>query len=444
MKIIRNIIKSQSAPQNKNELWLRDGVLYEYTNTGWKPLTQSGITSNNNKKRDEFTNTVAGFDLIPEIITDQTTFDIVTKNEYPPSLTTVARAYSEPDPGEAQEYATHPKIHYASYGNIVLFQPGDTILVQGVYGYEPDGITQAMHELILYVISEEAYQTNERRVQVRTLNGKKIDNFYNCLPSISRGAVLTRMGKTYSEGHIEDEEYIINNTTDIYDPQYSSSSNVCQYFVSVLHEDESQINGPITDKTILNEEEKRVLQDFLLGRNKSLLFGQYHEHDENDDDDFPNMCNGLWYQAGKEYAYGDDGFTKEAVVELTREMFAYTTSTNTTKILVCGSELFSYFNQLDYTQIVYQNNTSVDYGMVIATLNTGFGNIILIYNTTFDECGMEPYGLSLDLSDVVKYTKTPLNGVFTTDENDDKVLVLSEESCIVMHHPRWHMRIVKM
>ncbi len=63
-----------------------------------------------------------------------------------PTLTTMSQAYSEPDDGEATTDSTRPIIHTA---NDEIFDASDTILVQGTYGYEPDGVTQSMLSLYL-------------------------------------------------------------------------------------------------------------------------------------------------------------------------------------------------------------------------------------------------------------------------------------------------------
>jgi len=47
MKNIRNIIEQKYPPENPNDLWMKDNVLYKSTHKGWAPLTAGGGLSTN-------------------------------------------------------------------------------------------------------------------------------------------------------------------------------------------------------------------------------------------------------------------------------------------------------------------------------------------------------------------------------------------------------------
>ena len=47
MKNIRNIIEQKYPPENPNDLWMKDNVLYKSTHKGWTPLTADGGSSTN-------------------------------------------------------------------------------------------------------------------------------------------------------------------------------------------------------------------------------------------------------------------------------------------------------------------------------------------------------------------------------------------------------------
>ena len=47
MKNIRNIIEQKYPPENPNDLWMKDDVLYKSTHKGWTPLTAGGGSSTN-------------------------------------------------------------------------------------------------------------------------------------------------------------------------------------------------------------------------------------------------------------------------------------------------------------------------------------------------------------------------------------------------------------
>ena len=47
MKNIKNIIEQKYPPENPNDLWMKDNVLYKSTHKGWTPLTAGGGSSTN-------------------------------------------------------------------------------------------------------------------------------------------------------------------------------------------------------------------------------------------------------------------------------------------------------------------------------------------------------------------------------------------------------------
>ena len=219
-----------------------------------------------------------------------------------PTLTTMSQAYSEPDDGEATTDSTRPIIHTA---NDEIFDASDTILVQGTYGYEPDGVTQSMQELVLYVLSRDT--TNGLRVQA--VNGKKIGSVEGCLPSISRGAVLIRMGRAATE-------------LDVMSPQFEAlphkASQFCQIFKMQVEESTMQKLANKEVDWTMNDQEEAAVYDMRLGMEKSFLFGVKARVWDNNKKENVMLTGGIWHQAGKEYAYGDDGFTQETIIDLMR------------------------------------------------------------------------------------------------------------------------------
>ena len=337
-----------------------------------------------------------------------------------PTLTTMSQAYSEPDDGEATTDSTRPIIHTA---NDEIFDASDTILVQGTYGYEPDGVTQSMQELVLYVLSRDT--TNGLRVQA--VNGKKIGSVEGCLPSISRGAVLIRMGRAATE-------------LDVMSPQFEAlphkASQFCQIFKMQVEESTMQKLANKEVDWTMNDQEEAAVYDMRLGMEKSFLFGVKARVWDNNKKENVMLTGGIWHQAGKEYAYGDDGFTQETINDLMREA------------LIGGSELIGYLNKLDYNRVITASDTVTKWGIDFTELRSKFGTLYVLLSEVFDECGMESAGMIIDPEYLQKYTHVPfsaetLNLKASGVRNVDAT-VLTEASCLVLRYPKAHMRIIKM
>ena len=103
--------------------------------------------------------------------------------------------------------------------NDEIFDPTDTILVQGVSGYSSNGAEEDSQELMLYVMS----RTNDG-ITVKAVNGPTVDGVPNCFPNIPSGVNLVRMGRAASE-------------LDVQSPQFEAlptkSRNLCQIFKGI-------------------------------------------------------------------------------------------------------------------------------------------------------------------------------------------------------------------
>ena len=97
--------------------------------------------------------------------------------------------------------------------NDEIFDPTDTILVQGTPGYDAG---ESTHDLMLYVLSRD-----NNGVTVMAVNGPTVQGVENCIPDIVEGTTLVRMGRAASE-------------LDVQSPQFEAlphkSRNLCQIF----------------------------------------------------------------------------------------------------------------------------------------------------------------------------------------------------------------------
>ena len=88
--------------------------------------------------------------------------------------------------------------------NIDMFEVSETMLVRGVLGFEPDGVTPSSQDIVLYVVSK---STSENYLEAVSPNGKTVDGFTNCIPTIPTGTMLVRMGRAAGELDVQTAQF---------------------------------------------------------------------------------------------------------------------------------------------------------------------------------------------------------------------------------------------
>lgn len=131
-----------------------------------------------------------------------------------PTTAEVATEYVEPAAGSATADDTRITL---STSNDEMFDVSDTILVQGVYGYDASGTKQSNEELVLYVVSRD----DNNGMKVQAVNGKKIGDVEGCVPSIDEGTPLIRMGRAATE-------------LDVMSPQFEALPQKAQQYCQIF------------------------------------------------------------------------------------------------------------------------------------------------------------------------------------------------------------------
>ena len=327
------------------------------------------------------------------------------------TLTTMKKSYTEPS---TQSVTVDNQVATIVTEDDNMFSMGDTINVQGVQGYESDGITVSNRELILWVESCDA--TNGLRV--RAVNGKKIGNVENCVPAITRGAVLTLMGKALL--HPTD---VIDNT-DIGTVRHVSSC-FQNFKIQTSKSDAEDISVTLKQAEDIAVSRMKELQErnYLFGVGPGVPMTE----------PIPT-ADGIWGYAGSNFVYDDDGFEeaygKSTLLSITKEAFAYASNNSKPLYLFGGAELIY--------GIQKANNGNI--------IENCFGKIIVYYYPTFDSIGFDGCGIVLDPDGLKKYVKAPLTRTQVEDiENDDIIVSYTESSCLIYDkHPKTIMRITKV
>ena len=347
-----------------------------------------------------------------------------------PTSTLLSESYTEGD-GVSAGGGT-PKVRLTTE-NDDIFDASDTILVQGVQGYEADGTTPSESELVLYVAGRDV----SNGLMVMAVNGKTVNGVPGCVPSLEEGVTLIRMGRAASE-------------LDVQSPQFEAlphkQQNYCQIFKMQVEQSTLQ---RLANKEVgwsMRDQEEAAIYDMRLGMEKSFLFGVKNRLWDPAKKEHIMLTGGIWRQAGKQFDYTDSGFTREKIVELMREAFTGNSGSKR-KVLIGGSRLMGYLSNLDYDRVVMSRESVSKWGIDFTEIRSKFGTLYLLLSEVFDECGMSECGLVLDPDYIQKYVHVPFStealNLKSSGLRNTDALVLTEASCLVLRYPKAHMRIVR-
>lgn len=347
-----------------------------------------------------------------------------------PSRTTVKTEYTEPGSEEATTNAQRVKLATA---NDEIFEVSETLLVPGLKGYEADGTTVSKSDLVLYVSSKD----EDGSIYVYAINGKKIGTVENCVPSLSAGQAIIRMGRAATELDVQ---------TGQFEALPVKEQNFCQIFKMQVEESTLQ---KIAKKNVpwrFSDSEEAAIFDMRLGMEKTFMFGVKRQIYDAKKKESVYLTGGIWWQAGKEYEYNASaGFTQNDLVDIMKEAFTGNGGTKR-KMLVGGSDLIAAINKMEITKVINASETTAAFGMDFTQIVSKFGKLGVIFSEVFDDCGMSGYGFIVDPDLITKWSHIP----FGKEQLDLKkagirnvdATVLTEASCLTLRYPAAHMRIV--
>jgi len=313
-----------------------------------------------------------------------------------------------------------------------IFDATDTILCQGVPGYDEDGNVDNSN-LMLYVMSRDS----SNGLVVAPVNGPKSDDGQlGSIDDLAVGTSLVRMGRAASE-------------LDVQSPQFEAlphkSRNYCQIFKMQV---EQSLLQRLSNKEVgwtLSDQQEAAIYDMRLGMEKSFLFGTRRQLWDSEKKETIMFTGGIWYQCGKDFNIeSSNGVGVDQVVDLMRTTFTGNLGSKR-KILIGGSELISVLSKLDYTRVVTAGQYLSKWGIDFTELRSKFGCLYLLLSEVFDEAGMANSGIVIDPEYLQKYVHIP----FSTEQLSLKksgvrnvdALVLTEASCLVLRYPKSHVRI---
>ena len=118
-----------------------------------------------------------------------------------PTQFKVLEAYTEPTADKATSNHTRARLKVENCDTLVV---SDTLMTFSINGYKPDSDESSDQGLMLYVLSKDI---EAGEIVVMAVNGKKIGNISNCVPSIYNQISLVRMGRAASELDVQTSQF---------------------------------------------------------------------------------------------------------------------------------------------------------------------------------------------------------------------------------------------
>lgn len=355
--------------------------------------------------------------------------------------TTTSKVYTEPT-GTAGGYATssslQTKLEVVDPG---LFEISTTVRVEGVKGYELDGVTASRQDLMLLVINKDVDTGYPVLVAV---NGKKIASsassyISNCVPTIPVASKLIRLGRAASELDAQTAQYADLPTKE---------EQFCQSFMMQI---EQSTWNKLAKKEVdwnFNDVEQNAVYDMRLGMENSFLFGVKGLTYDPIKKSNIYTTGGIWWQAGKDVEYGttsDDQITETQLVDISKELFTGHSGSKR-KILFAGSDLLANLMKVKSEKIVKEPTTVEEFGLQFTSFKTRFGELLVMHHELFDQNGMSREGFVLDPQYLTKATHIPWVrneiDLKSSGQRNTEAVVITEASCLYLRYPKAHARIV--
>ena len=328
-----------------------------------------------------------------------------------------------------------------SYGNYQLytmvttdneiFAPTETILVPEVIVEDGAGGSP----LMFYVVS---CASDGSSMSVIAVNGTENSQGIKEAGEVDPEVQLVRMGRAAAE---------LDMQTDQFEAMPKKATNNCQIFKAqveqsaILSQSRKEIDWSFTDQ------EEAAVMDMRLGMEKSFLFGSKARLTNPRKGDETLLTGGIWNQAGGEFKIGGE-LNHAMLIKMMRAAFTGGAAGSNRKVLIGGSGLIEKLNAMELVRVAGGSDKVTRWGIDFNEINSKFGTLYVVLSEVFDSCGHENDGLVIDPEYVTKYSHVPFNvehldlkksGVRNVD-----ALVITEASCVVLRHPKAHMRVIGM
>lgn len=307
-----------------------------------------------------------------------------------------------------------------------IYAPTETLMLADV-ALGPDGAP-----LVVYVI-----ERLDTGLKIVALN--KAENPTQAIDTtMVRKTGIVRMGRAAAE---------LDMQTDQFEALPVKSTNNCQIFKAQVEQSAFMSQARKEAGWEFSDQEEVAVMDMRLGMEKSFLFGAKCRLANPGQGDETLFTQGIWHQAAGEFKLnGAQEITHATLTSLMRTAFTGEAAGSNRKVLIAGSGLIEKLSNMDAQRTIGAADKITRWGIDFHEIGSKFGTLYVVHSEVFDTCGREDDGLVLDPEYVTKYIHVPF-GVEHLDLKKSGVsnvdaLVITEASCLVLRHPKAHIRVI--
>lgn len=274
------------------------------------------------------------------------------------------------------------------------FQVNDTVIAQGVPGYESDGETESGQDLMLMVIDKDS----SKMPIVIAINGTKAsstDSFCT-IPDIPSGTELIFLANACAETQKEvAPSIVVPQPTRVYLQKSIMNSIVSDYFKAV-HK-----RIPFAESVIAEAQ----IKEFRRKVNRSLWIGVANKFKVDRGTmgaQFVYTTGGIRWQLKQTYEHSGD-WTFADFVALCKQKFTEIECSKKAIFLV-GKDLLEAIQNIEFSKQEVVLTPDTIWGFAVTKIHTVFGDLLIKHEPTLDHIGYSACGAIIDTESFTRYS----------------------------------------
>ena len=321
-----------------------------------------------------------------------------------------------------------------------IFTVDDTILVLGVHGYTPDGLTLTPNQDLELSVCEIEKTTG--MPVVYAVNGQDTETFGNIgVPTLPAGTKLLRMAKAAGELDAQTGKY--------YSKPKAQTNNVQKFMCQVEASHIEKIHEHELSNFTWSDVEEEAIMDMKRTMEFTYMWGVKGEHVHEGKQGTVWFTQGIWSMAGKEiqvgnYVNGKDLITEDDLVDVLKDMFVGTNLGGKQKVLLCGSDFLAALSKIKSDRLVYRETVD-KFGLKFKSFDSEFGELLAVHAEFMNAAEKSKWAFAMDPDYLRKYTFRPW-GRNVIDKNaigvsETEAAIIREMSCVYLTYAAAHARL---
>ncbi len=313
------------------------------------------------------------------------------------------------------------------------FSPTDTLLLPDV---DVDIDSEHSSPLVVYV--QEVLSGDKTGLRVVSLTQIEAEAVNGELPDIKVGDRVVRMGRAAGELDVQTAQF---------EALPVKSRNYCQIFKTQVEQSAFARQSAKEVGWTFSDQEEVAIMDMRMGMEKSFLFGSKMRLPSANGIDEVLFTGGIWNQTDNEHKLimKDGKVDPDSLVDLMKAAFTGEAAGSQRKIFLAGSDLISALSKMEATKVLLANDTVTRWGIDFNEIRSKFGSLYVVHSEVFDQCGHAADGFVIDPQYMTKYSHVPFRvehiDLKKSGLRNTEALVATEASCLVLRHPKTHIKV---